>query len=507
MSIIGSVIKTAINTLDTFTSSPENVFKAQEEQLRKLLTSAKDTSFGKYYNFLHILDSDDMVKEYQNSVPIYTYENINERWWLNQQVNPDITWPGKPNFFAKSSGTTGKKSKRIPVTNDYISAVRSVGTSMIKDLSNFDFPTELFEKEIFMLSSSADLDENENGFLEGEISGINVSNFPDWYDTFYRPGKEIATIDDWDTRKAAIAKEAPNWDIGAIAGIPSWVLEVLKEIIKVNDLDNIHQIWPDFKVYASGGVAFETYRNSFDKLCGKNITVLDTYLASEGFIAYTARPNTMSMKLAIEHDLFFEFIPFNSSGFDESGNLLENPKVIAIDQVEENVDYALLVSTPSGAWRYMIGDTVTFTSVENYEIKITGRTKFFLNVVGSQLSEEKLDAAILKLASKYNVDINEYTVGAVKNEKDEYFHQWVLVTDDQLDSKLCESFLDKKLQEVNKNYKVARNKTLKGIEVTVISKEQYHGYLKAMKKNGGQIKTPKVMKEEKLKKYLEYLKG
>lgn len=504
MAIIGSIIKTAIDTIDTLSFDSKTATEYQKDQLRKLLTTAKDTSFGKYYNFLAILDHDDIIQEYQKIVPIFDYASINQKWWKQQQSNPDITWPGKPNYFAKSSGTTGKKSKRIPVTSDYISSVRSVGASMVKDLSNFDFPSHVFEKEIFMLSSSAKLKKHKRGFREGEISGINVSNFPDWYDTFYRPGKEIAAIDDWEERKARIAEEAPNWDIGAIAGIPSWILEVLKAIIEKNGLNNIHEIWPDFTIYSSGGVAFETYRSSFEKVCGKEITVLDTYLASEGFFAYTARPDTMSMKLALNHDIFYEFVPFNSDGFDETGNILKKPKVVSIEDVEKNIEYALLVSTSSGTWRYMVGDTIEFTDIENHEIKITGRTKFFLNVVGSQLSEEKLDKAILEASKEFDVEINEYTVGAIQ-ENEDFYHQWILVTDQELDEKKCTDFMDKKLKEANKNYKVARQKALSGVKLIKISKEKYHEYLKSEKKNGGQIKTPKVMKEEKLRAYLKFL--
>lgn len=505
MAILGSIIKTTINTIDTLNFDSKTALEHQKIQLNNLLYKAKDTSFGKYYNFTNLLESKDVMKEYKKRIPIFDYNTINQKWWKQQQIQPDITWPGHPDYFAKSSGTTGKKSKRIPITSDYITSVRSVGTSMIKDLSKFDLPSPVFEKEIFMLSSSAKLKTHKNGFEEGEISGINVSNFPDWYDVFYRPGKKIAAIEDWDERKEQIAIEAPNWDIGAVAGIPSWILEILKAIIKKNNLNNIHEIWPNFTIYSSGGVAFETYRSSFEKVCDKEITVLDTYLASEGFFAYTARPNTMSMKLALHHNMFFEFVPFNKEGFDETGNILKEPKVLHIHEVEENTQYALLVTTSAGAWRYMVGDTIEFTDLKRHEIKITGRTKFFLNVVGSQLSEEKLDKAVLDTAKKFNIDINEYTVGAIK-EGEDYYHQWILVSDDKTDNEACKDYIDGSLQEANKNYKVARKKALKGIKLKVITKKSYHNYLKSENKNGGQIKTPKVMTEEKIKKYLAFLK-
>lgn len=184
-------------------------------------------------------------------------------------------------FLARSSGTTGSSSsKRIPITAEFMATMKSVGTSLVNSLHEFDFPESLFESKVLMLSSSASLDQNEQGFQEGEISGINVSNFPDWYDIFYRPGKEIAAIRDWDERVEAIAEQAPEWNIGAIAGIPSWALLMLKRIIACHQLNNIHEIWPNFQVYDSGGVAFETYREDFEALCRTPITILDTYLAS-----------------------------------------------------------------------------------------------------------------------------------------------------------------------------------------------------------------------------------
>lgn len=504
MEIVGNLVKTAIDAIDKLTIDVNNAADTQEKELKKLLHTAKDTAFGTYYNFEKILKEDSPIDAYQKSVPIFDYNTLNKRWWMQQQQNPNITWPGKPDFFAKSSGTTGNKSKRIPVTKAYISSVKKVGFSMVKSLSNFDFPNSLFESELLMLSSSAKLDKNPNGFLEGEISGINIYNFPDWYDVFYRPGKEIAAIDDWNERIKIIAEEAPKWDIGAIAGIPSWVLMMLKAIVKKHNLKNIHEIWPNFTVYSSGGVSFETYKSAFEKICGKEVSVLDTYLASEGFFAYTAKPNTLSMKLAIEHGVYYEFIPFNKDGFDTQGNLLENPKVLTIDTVEKNIDYALVVSTCSGAWRYMIGDTLKFTNLDAYEIELTGRTKFFLNVVGSQLSEEKLDTAVLELSKKHNVDVNEYSVAALQKEG-EYIHQWILVSNQNIDENLWKQELDEKLQEANKNYKVARSKALKGIEVLKINKKTYHHYLEATNKKGGQIKTPKVMSEQDMTAFIEFI--
>ncbi|WP_246388520.1 GH3 family domain-containing protein [Algoriphagus iocasae] len=503
MAILGKLVKAGLDITAKLQSSDENPQIEQENQLRELLTQAKDTAFGKYYGFQEMLKSDDLINAFRKEVPIFNYDQMHAQWWSRQERLEDITWPGKPDFFARSSGTTGKSSKRIPITNDFLASMKSVGTSMINSLHDFDFPETLFESEVLMLSSSARLEKNKHGFEEGEISGINVSNFPDWYEIFYRPGKEIAAISDWDKRVDAIAEQAPEWNIGAIAGIPSWVLLMLQRIIQKHNLKHIHEIWPNFQVYASGGVAFETYREDFEAICGKPITILDTYLASEGFISYTGTANTMAMKLALHHGYFFEFIPFDKRGVDETGELLDDPEVLGIGEVEVGQEYVLLLSSCAGAWRYVIGDVIRFESKDPPQIKITGRTKFFLNVVGSQLSEEKMDKAILKLAESHQATINEYMVAAIKNESGDYIHQWVLVSD--LSPEGLAEELDQLLKDANKNYSVARSKALKDIQVTVISKDQYTDFLGTTNKKGGQTKTPKVMKEEKMKSLLEFI--
>lgn len=506
MSIVGSIIKKALDINAQFTSLPEDVKAAQEEQLVKLLNKAKSTSFGIYHNFAEMLEAEDTIKAFQRQVPITTYNALNRRWWRRQQDAPNVTWPGKPNYFALSSGTTGKTSKRIPVTDDMLATFRSVGQSQIAALANFDLPADLFEKDVLMLSSSADLKEHNN-HLEGEISGINSSNIPGWFDRFYKPGKEIAQIDDWDERVAAIVKKAPEWDIVGIAGIPSWVRMLLIAIIKEHNLKTIHDIWPNLSIYASGGVAFEPHRKSFNAITKKPLIVMDTYLASEGFFAFTARPKTMSMQLAFEHGIFFEFVPFDARGFDETGKMKKKPLTLHLGEVEKGVDYALIVSSPAGAWRYMIGDTVKFTDLDRYEIVISGRTKYFLNVVGSQLSEEKLNAAVKSLSKKTGVEFNEYAVAAVKRKDGEYIHQWVLGTAATEETKIKDvaGQIDTILRDVNKNYRVAREKALKGVEVLIVPSDKIYSWLEQNKKKGGQIKVPKVMSEKMMLRLLDAL--
>jgi hypothetical protein len=504
MAIIGSLIKTALDINKQLSSLPENAREIQLTQLKKLLNQAKNTSFGLYHGFAQILEAKDPIAAFQKQVPLHDYNKLHRKWWGRQQDYPNITWPGQPKYFALSSGTTGKTSKRIPVTDDMLASFRAVGQSQVAALANFDIPSDFFEKDILMLGSSAELSPYKH-HREGEISGINTMNIPGWFQSFYKPGKEIAKISDWDERVAAIAKAAPDWDVVAIAGIPSWVRMMILKIMEVNKLKTIHDVWPNLTIYASGGVAFAPHRKSFEKLLAKPLVVMDTYLASEGFFAFTARPDTMAMQLAVEHNIFYEFIPFDERGFDGTGQMIRKPLVLNLGEVEEGQDYALIVSSPAGAWRYLVGDTIKFTNLSKYEIVISGRTKYYLNVVGSQLSEEKLNAGIAALSDKLGVMINEFAVAAVQ-VNGEYIHQWVLGTNVDIDEEKAAQELDKLLQGLNKNYKVARSKALKGVRLKAVRPTRLYNWLEESKrKKGGQIKLPKVMKEEMMLKLLSHL--
>ncbi|MDX1685947.1 MAG: GH3 auxin-responsive promoter family protein, partial [Saprospiraceae bacterium] len=290
MGLLGNIIKGALNITSEFDLDLKNDEKKQLAMLSQLLTKAQNTAFGKFYDFQSVLHQGDLGGTYRKHVPIFEYNEMYDRWWQQQLIRPDITWPGQPKFYARTSGTTGSESKRIPITEEFISSMRKVGFDLIKGLAAYDLEDEIFESEVLTISSTASLDRHKEGHLEGEISGINIYNLPDWYDLFHRPGKDIARIPEWDDRLEQIVKAAPQWDIGFIAGIPSWVLQVLKAVVKRYDLDDIRDLWPRLRVYMSGGVAFGTYEESFRKLCGDSLLVIDTYLASEGFFAFSNIP-------------------------------------------------------------------------------------------------------------------------------------------------------------------------------------------------------------------------
>lgn len=504
MAIFGSIIKSLIDLRETLVREGD-ALKEQENELRSLLQKAKNTAFGKHYKFEEILESDNIKKTFAERVPYFDYNKLDKEWWHRyHDGEEDVTWPGRPPYFALSSGTTGKSSKRIPVTDDMLESIRKAGIKQVSALSNFELPPDFFEKEIMMLGSSTDL-HKAGDHKEGEISGISASNIPFWFRSYYKPGEEIARIEEWDERVQKIAENARNWDIGALSGIPSWMELMLKKVIEYHKVDNIHEVWPNLQVYASGGVAFEPYEKSFEKLWGRPVQVIDTYLASEGFLALQNRPQTHAMKLILDNGVYFEFVPFKPDFINQDGSLTENAPVIPLEEVEEEVEYVLLISTVSGAWRYIIGDTIKFTDKEKYEIRITGRTKFFLNVVGSQLSVNKMNDAIKELEDKYDIRIPEFVVAAKRGEDGEYYHFWYLGTEDSGNAEELADSLDKALKEANKNYKVARSKALKGVKVNLVHPDAFHEWNAVNKKKGGQVKMEKVMKEEKFNEFEKFV--
>ena len=499
MAIFGSLIKNIIEFREKFVGD-SNPIEEQEEVLKNLLDKAKDTLFGKYYFFEQILEADDIKKAFAEKVPFFDYHKMNKEWWYRlHEGQTDVSWPGKPDYFALSSGTTGKTSKRLPVTDDMIEAIRLAGVKQVGALPNFDVPADFFETEFMMLGSSTDLTEKD-GHLEGEISGISASRIPFWFKGYYKPGDEIAKIADWDERVQHIAENAKDWNIGALSGIPSWLELMLKKVIEHHNLKNIHEIWPNLQVYTSGGVAFEPYEKSFNELLAHPITVIDTYLASEGFIAFQSRPETNAMKLITDNGIYFEFVPFKPEYILEDGSIAQDAEVLTLAEVEEETDYILIMSTVSGAWRYLIGDTIKFTDRERAEIRITGRTKFFLNVVGSQLSVNKMDKAVQELEEQFDIKIPEYTISA-KRFDGEFYHSWYLGTETSIDNEKLAEALDQALKDANKNYKVARSKSLKGVKVTTISPDIFYEWSGANKKKGGQVKMEKVMGEEKFEEW------
>ncbi len=502
MALIGGVIKKAIDITGSIRAEP-NPAKAQRSVLLKLLKKAKLTAFGLKYKFSHISKSTDYIRAFQENVPVYDYDMMYDEWWhYLLEGHQNVTWPGGQQYFALSSGTTSNK-KYIPVTDDMINAIRKSGMQQVMSLKNFDLPADFFGKHILMLGSSTSLIKQEDHF-EGEISGISAANIPAWFSAFYKPGLEIASIENWDEKVRRIAQEAPGWDIGSISGIPSWVELMLKEIIAYNKLETIHDIWPNLHVYTTGGVAFEPYQKSLEKLFATPLIYIDTYLASEGYLATQKRPDTSAMALILNNGIFFEFVPFISENIDDEGRVTKEAKVLTLEQAKENTEYVLLISTVSGAWRYMIGDTIIITDKKRSEIRISGRTKHYLNVVGEQLSVQKMNMAIKKLEDVFDVEVKEFIASTIL-QNDVFVMKWIIGCDKDIDAVKAAEVIDTELCENNKNYKVARQKALTGVEVEAIPVERFYSWSEEFKKLGGQAKIPRVMKEEDFHAFRSYV--
>lgn len=504
MILLGNIIKAALGITD-FVLPDHDPVESQKEILKDLLEKGASTEFGQTYAFNNILKRKNLAAAFAEAVPYHDYDAMNSRWWSKQKETDaaDVTWPGRVKYYALSAGTTGKESKRIPITEEMLEAIRKTSIYQILATSNFNFPAGFFEKEIMMLGSTTDL-KRSGHYLEGEISGIAAGNIPSWFERFYRPGKKIASIKDWDERVDAIAKEAPRWDIGAMAGIPSWNELMLKRVIEYNKAENIHEIWPNLKVFASGGVAFGPYKKSFESLMGKPLTYLDTYLASEGFLAFQSRPNNdMAMALATNSGIYFEFVPFTDNNIDENGSIVQGARALSLEEVENDTDYVLVISTVAGTWRYTIGDTIRFTDKDKAEIVITGRTKHFLNVVGSQLSVIQMNNAMKQLEDTFGLRIPEFTVAAVRPGQD-YMHHWYLGAKGHASEESLARELDKALKEANKAYAMARTKALKDVKVTLTSPDTFYAWVEQNKAKGGQVKVPRVMKASEFTDWQEF---
>jgi hypothetical protein len=510
MPLLDKILKRSAKITKIVRISKLSPFELQKRELKKLLTKAKITQFGTHFRFEEIISTfkktkknKDWYKKFSEEIPIYTYNKIFNDWWhFTLEGKENITWRGKINHFALSSGTSESASKRIPITKDMLKAIRKTGSRQLLALKNFNIPPDLFTKGVLMLGGSTDL-MRQKDYYEGDLSGIMTSKLPFWFQYFYKPGKKIAKTKDWNAKLDLITANAKNWDMGYVAGVPAWMTILFERIIKYYNVSNIHEVWPNLSVFAHGGVSFEPYKNGFEKLLGKPLIYIDTYLASEGFIAYQEKPN-QPMKLVLNNGIFFEFVPFNEQNFDEEGDILPNATSILLDEVKVNVDYALLISTVAGAWRYVIGDTVRFLDTENCEIVISGRTKHYISLCGEHLSVDNMNKAIKKVSEELNITIKEYAISGV-NYQSMFAHQWYIGTDDAVDEQLLKTKLDEELKILNDDYKTERLAAIREVFVKTLPNEVFYGWMRKNGKEGGQNKFPRVLKKDKLEDWKAYL--
>jgi hypothetical protein len=481
--------------------------RQQLKVLKKLLRKARFTEFGQKYRFDDLLLARHIGKKFQQAVPTYNYNKIYDAWWHKSKEGiPDVCWPGVIKYFALSSGTSDATSKYIPITRDLIRSNTVTSFRQLLSLTRYqNVNKSAVGKGWLMVGGSTELQKGST-YYAGDLSGIQQRNIPFWFQGLglYKPGKKIAKQKDWAKKLEEIVSNAPNWDIGFIVGVPAWLQLCMEKIIERYNVKHIHEIWPNLSFYVHGGVAMEPYKKGFEKLLGKPITYIETYLASEGFLAYQNRQDNKGMHLALNNNIFFEFVPFDDTNFDSDGNMVDEPEAYMIHEIEENKDYAILISTNAGAWRYAIGDTVRLVDRERSEIIITGRTKHFLSLVGEHLSVDNMNKAIEMASEELNICIPEFTVAGVPYGTF-FAHHWYVATDDKVNSITLAALIDEKLRELNDDYEVERNHALKAVIVDVLPEQRFLDFMKAKGKEGGQHKFPRVLKGSMLQDWQKFL--
>ena len=505
MALLGNIIARSLQLRKKFKPPVATPQTYQRHVLRQLLERGQYTAFGKHYGFNNILSNEvDFVSAFRKAVPVHTYNEMHEQWWYRcQEGEENVAWPGKVKYFALSSGTSEAASKHIPVTQDMIKSIKNVGFKQLYSMANFEIPPVAFEKGILMLGGTTSLFDKKD-YYEGDMSGISAKNMPRWISTLlYKPGQKISRRPKWEDRIKLIVRKAKQWDVGIVCGVPAWVQIVLEEVIRYHGVKNIHEIWPNLSIYIHGGVSFEPYRESFKKLLGKPITYIETYMASEGSFGFQARPNA-GIKLVLNTGIFYEFVPFTAENFDEDGNPKPNPKTYLIHEVKEDTEYAVMLSTCSGAWRYIIGDVIRFTDAAEGEMIIVGRTKQFLSLCGEHMSVDNMNKAIDTVSRKLNITIREFTVSGLRYEN-LFAHRWYIGCDDECDAEEICNILDETLSQINDDYAVERTSALKKIFVEVLPNNVFYDYMRAKGKEGGMNKFPRVLKGNQLKDWEAYL--
>ncbi len=499
MALLGYLIRQAIRQAAHW-HREQMGWPAQQRQLEYLLRRAQGTQFGREYDFASLLQLPPKrrIEEFQKHVPIHDYSSMYRRWWyrlLDGERN--VTWPGFIRYFALSSGTTEGASKYIPVSDEMLRAMSHGSMRVLYSLPQYPLPNRYFQRQALLLGGSIHLRPVGKGQYAGDLSGIMAANVPFWFHYFYKPEKRIARMQDWTQKLKAIVQRAPRWSIGTIVAVPPWAQLLLEQIIQHYGLKHIHELWPDFQVLVFGGVSFQPYRETFERLLGRPVHTVETYLASEGYIAYQAGPQRKGLRLLADNGIFFEFIPFDSEHFDDEGQVRPNVRAYTWQEVQEGQEYAIVLSTCAGAWRYLLGDTVRIVDKANQELVITGRTKYYLSVTGEHLSVENMQMAVDRLAEWLQVSIPEFTVHAFPVENF-WGHWWYLGIERPIDISPAQVArqLDHWLRELNDDYATERTSALKRVCVSLVPVQLFYEWLEQQGKAGAQHKFPRVLRKQ-----------
>ena len=479
-SVASFFLKRRITQIELFKDYPIEV---QQEVLRKLVVYSIDTEIGKKFEFKTIRHYND----FKERVPIVAYEDIYEDIERNRKGEQNIFWRTPIKWFAKSSGTTNAKSKFIPISFESLDDCHyKAGKDMLSLYFNNNINSQLLIGKCLRLGGSKDIYENNNSYY-GDLSAIMIDNLPFWAELSSTPSSKVSLISEWEKKVRAIINESINQNVTSFAGVPSWMLSLLQQVIQQTGKDNILEIWENSEVYFHGGVSFDPYRNLYKNLFpSKDFKYFEIFNASEGFFAIQDQNNSSELLLMLDYGIFYEFIPTSKSEQD----------IISLADVKLNVNYAMVITTNSGLWRYKIGDTIKFTCLNPFRIKVTGRTKHFINVFGEELVVENAEKALSKTCELTKCDITNYTVGPIfMGSKTKGSHEWLIEFEKKPDdiNKFME-ILDLNLQRLNSDYEAKRykNSTLEIPKLQVARKNLFYEWLASKNKLGGQNKIPRL---------------
>ena len=491
-SVASFFLKRRISQIELFKDYPIEV---QQEVLRKMIVYSIDTEIGKKYDFKTIRHYND----FRERLPTVTYEEIYEDIERNRKGEQNIFWRTPIKWFAKSSGTTNAKSKFIPISYESLEDCHyKAGKDMLSLYFNNNVNSQLLVGKCLRLGGSREIYENNDSYY-GDLSAIMIDNLPFWAELSSTPSSKTSLIPEWEDKVKAIIKESMNQKVTSFAGVPSWMLSLLQQVIEKTGKDNILEIWQDAEVYFHGGVSFEPYRNLYNKLFpSKDFKYFEIFNASEGFFAIQDQNSSTELLLMLDYGIFYEFIPVNGS----------ESEIVSLADVKLNTNYEMVITTNSGLWRYKIGDTIKFTCLNPYRVKVTGRTKHFINVFGEELVVENAEMALSKTTELTKSEISNYTVGPIfMSDKTKGSHEWIIEFSKEPDdmNKFTE-ILDLSLQSLNSDYEAKRHKnsTLELPKIIKGRKNLFYDWLRSRNKLGGQNKIPRLSNS---REYVEELLG
>ena len=465
---------------------------SQKRVLKNLLAHAENTVYGKKYR----ISKEMSYEKYQESMPIVNYETLTP--WIERTMKGEqnLLWDGPIQWFAKSSGTTNSKSKFIPVSHESLDDCHlSIGKDLLAIYTHQCPQSQLFDGLSLRLGGSSKINGHHNISYYGDLSAIMIQNLPFWAEWRSTPSNDIALLEDWEEKVEKISHQVINQNVTSLFGVPSWMLVLIRHVLSINGNDSISSIWPNLELFCHGGVSFTPYSESFKKLLPDNCMFLETYNASEGFFAIQDRIGEPGMLLMLDHGVYYEFIPL----IDFNGR---TSKAINIEKVKTEIEYAVIISTNGGLWRYILGDTIRFISLNPYRIEVTGRTRHFINSFGEELVIENADRALMTACKKTNSEILDYTAAPLFMEgKENGAHQWLIEFAIEPDNyQDFATALDNELKNINSDYEAKRHKNMI-LRLPIIIKAEpntFHKWLKFKGKLGGQNKVPRLSNDRQL---------